>query len=109
MKPTWFILLMPLMAQADPWLVCAPYPATAVQPTEFVVTISGIPAPILSPAVAVTGGVALKLDLGPLNLSGTKTFTAKARNAWGESVASLPFVSVTGVPTAPSGLGLLAQ
>lgn len=94
---------------AAPFLVCDPYPATGQQPTEFVVTISGVANPVVSPAVEVTGGKALRLDLGPLNLSGAKTITAKARNAWGESADSAPFAFAAGTPTAPGGLGLRAQ
>lgn len=97
---------------AAPFLACDPYPTNqpaAAVPTEFVVTISGITAPIVTPAVDVTGGKALKLDLGPLNLSGTRTATAKARNQWGESAASAPFTFTAGPPASPTGLGLSAQ
>jgi hypothetical protein len=89
--------------------MCDPYPSNGQQPTEFVVTVSGIATPIVSPAVDVTGGKAMRLDLGPLNLSGSKTVTAKARNAWGESAASGPFTFTAGVPGVPSGVGLSAQ
>jgi len=103
------LLCFPAIALGSPFLVCDPYPSTVTQPTEFVVTISGVTAPIVTPAVAVTGGVAMRLDLGPMNLSGNKTLTAKARNAWGESAASTPFSFAAGHPGAPSGLGLVAQ
>lgn len=96
-------------ALAAPFLVCDPYPATGQQPTEFAVTISGIATPIISPAVDVAGGKALRLDLGPLNLSGSKTATARARNTWGESADSVPLAFSAGTPLAPSGLGLSAQ
>jgi len=101
--------LVPLIAEASPFLVCDPYPSTAVQPTEFVVTISGVSAPVTTPAVDVTGGKGMKLDLGPLNLTGARTVTAKAKNAWGESAASLPFVFTAGAPATLTGLGLSAQ
>lgn len=99
-------------AFAAPFLVCDPYPtdvsAQAV-PTEFVVSISGL-APITTPASPVgTNQVRLRLDLGPLNLTGTKTVTAKARNAWGESESSAPFTFTAGVPAIPGGIGLSAQ
>lgn len=96
-------------ALAAPFLVCDPYPATGQQPTEFVVTVSGIADPIVTPAVDVTGGKALRLDLGPLNLSGSKTVTAKARNLWGESADSAPLAFSAGTSSAPGGLGLSAQ
>jgi len=80
---------------AAPWLTADPYPtnvAGQAVPTEFVVTISGIAAPVVTPAVSAgTNAVKLHFDLGPLNLSGTRTITAKARNQWGESAASSPF------------------
>jgi hypothetical protein len=75
-----------------------------------VVTISGVANPVISPAMDVAGGKAFKLDLGPLNLSaGSHTFTAKAKNLWGESADSSPFVSTVGTSISPSGLRLMAQ
>lgn len=103
------LLFLPAIALSSPFLICDPYPSTVTQPTEFVVTISGVSAPIVTPAVSVTGGKAMKLDLEPLNLAGSKTVTAKARNAWGESVSSAPFIFTAGSPGAPGGLGLSAQ
>lgn len=103
------LLLASGAVSAAPFLVCDPYPATGQQPTEFVVTVSGITTPIVSPAVDVAGGKALRLDLGPLNLTGSRTATAKARNQWGESAASAPLAFTAGAPLAPGGLGLSAQ
>jgi hypothetical protein len=104
-----WLFLVSGAASAAPFLTCDPYPATGQQPTEFVVTLSGIAAPIVSPAVDVTGGKALKLDLGPLNLTGSRTVTAKARNAWGESATSSPLAFTAGAPAVPGGLGLSLQ
>lgn len=109
MKRFALLALFPAAASAAPFLICDPYPSTAVQPTEFVVTISGLASPIVTPAVDVTGGKAMRLDLGPLNLSGAKTATAKARNAWGESAASSPFSFTANTPVAPGGIGLSAN
>ena len=106
------ICLVPMTAISSPWLLCDQYPTSTpaqAMPTEFIVTISGIDAPITSPAVDVPGGKALKLDLGPLNLTGSRTITAKAKNTWGESAASSPFVFFAGAPIPPSGFGLSAQ
>ena len=103
------MLLFPGIALATPFLMCDPYPNTGPQPTEFIVNVSGITAPIVTPAVDVTGGKVLKLDLGPLNLVGPKTVTAKARNAYGESALSAPFSFTAGAPAVPSGLTLSAQ
>jgi hypothetical protein len=103
------MLLFPGMTLASPWLICDPYPNTGPQPTEFVVNISGITAPIVTPAVDVTGGKAMKLDLGPLNLVGAKTVTAKARSPYGESANSAPFSFTAGAPASPTGLTLSAQ
>jgi len=105
------MLASPTMA--SPFLVADPYPTNVAGqaiPTEFVVTLSGIANPVVTPAVpAGANAVTLKLDLGPLNLSGTRTVTAKARNAWGESAASAPLTFTAGPPTAPTALGLSAQ
>lgn len=98
--------MMVRYAWAAPFLVCDPYPATGQQPTEFVVTISGLPAPIITPAVETPKGKAMKLDLGPLNLSGSRTMTARARNLWGESEDSLPFTAIAGRPVVPTGITL---
>ena len=112
MKKFLLLGLLPFAAQAAPFLTCDPYPTDVAEqaiPTEFVVTVSGLATPIVTPAVAVTGGVAMRLDLGPLNLSGAKTLTAKARNAWGESANSAPFAFTAGSPATPSGFGLSAN
>ena len=108
------IFLIPIMlliaigpVSAAPFLTCDPYPTTGAYPTEFVVTVSGITNPIVTPAVDVTGGKAMRLDLGPLNLSGAKTVTAKSRNAWGESANSAPFSFTAGSPAPVTGIGLL--
>jgi hypothetical protein len=95
-------------AWSAPFLVCDPYPATGQQPTEFVVTVSGIATPVVTPAVETQQGKILKLDLGPLNLSGSRTVTAKARNSWGESADSSPFIFTAGRPASPSGITLSA-
>ena len=102
-------LLLVGVAQAAPFLVCDPYPASSTQPTSFTVTISGVTNPIPTPAVAVTGGVAMHLDLGPYNLTGARTLTVVANNLWGSSVASSPLAFTAGTPGVPSGLGLAAQ
>lgn len=100
------LLAVSSIATAAPFLACDPYPTTGAYPTEFVVTISGITMPITTPAVDVTGGKAMRLDLGPLNLSGAKTVTVKARNAWGESANSAPFSFTAGSPAPVTGIGL---
>lgn len=99
-------LLISNSVVAAPFLVCDPYPATGQQPVEFVVTVSGIANSIISPAVDAPGGKALHLDLGPLNLTGSRTVTAKARNLWGESADSAPLAFSAGTPVTPGGLGL---
>lgn len=109
MKKYLLLAMLPFVANAAPFLICDPYPSTGAQPSEFVVTISGITTPIVTPAVDVAGGKAMRLDLGPLNLSGAKTVTAKARNAWGESAASSPFSFGAGSPAPVTGIGLSVQ
>ena len=107
------LAFLPVVAQAAPFLVASPY-ATNVAgeavPTEFVVAISGITQRIIAPAISVgTNQVGLKFDLGPLNLSGPRTVTARARNYWAESAESTALTFTAGPPTAPTGLGLSAQ
>lgn len=89
---------------AAPFVVSDPYPSSGPQPTEFVITVSGQSAPVIVPATSTAQGVMLKWDVA--GISGSKTITAKARNAWGESAASGPFTFTAGTPAAPSGIGL---
>ena len=100
-------------ASAAPFLTGDPYPtnvAGQAVPSEFVVTISGVANPLVTPAVPDgANAVVLKLDLGPLKLSGARTVTVKARNAWGESASSAPFAFTAGAPAVPGGLGLSVQ
>lgn len=100
-------LLMPLSIQAAPFVVSDPYPSSGPQPTEFVITVSGQSSPVIVPATSTAQGVMLKWDVA--GISGSKTITAQARNAWGESAASGPFTFTAGTPIAPSGIGLSAQ
>lgn len=96
--------LMPLSIQAAPFVVSAPYPSSGPQPTEFVITVSGQPTPVIVPATSTEQGAILKWDVA--GITGSKTITVKARNPWGESAASGPFSFVAGVPDVPSGIGL---
>lgn len=95
-------------AWSAPFLVSDPYSAEGQQPAEFVVTISGLTAPVITPAVETPQGKILRLDLGPLNLSGSRQITAKARNAWGESSDSSPLAFTAGRPAPPGGITLSA-
>ena len=92
---------------AAPFVVSDPYPPDSAQPTEFVISVSGTQSPVVVPATATPQGVILKWDVA--GMSGSKTITAKARNPWGESAASLPFTFTAGTPAVPSGIGLSAQ
>lgn len=95
-------------AWSAPFLVSDPYSAEGQQPAEFVVTISGLTAPVITPAVETPQGKILRLDLGPLNLSGSRQITAKARNAWGTSADSSPFIFTAGPPGPVTGITLSA-
>lgn len=99
--------LMSLSIQSAPFVVSDPYPSSGPQPTEFVITVSGQSAPVIVPATSTAQGTILKWDVA--GITGSKTITAKARNAWGESAASGPFTFTAGTPAAPSGIGLSAQ
>lgn len=97
--------LITASAAASPYIVSDPYPSSAPQPTEFVITVAGQTTPIVVNAITGSEGVYLKWDIS--NLTGTKTITVKARNAWGESADSLPFVFTVGVPKTPTGIKLV--
>ena len=101
----WALASAPIYAA--PFVVSDPYPSSGPQPTEFVITVSGTQTPVVIPATATPQGVILKWDVA--GMSGSKTITAKARNPWGESAASLPFTFTAGTPAVPSGIGLSAQ
>lgn len=96
--------LVSLSIQAAPFVVSDPYPSSGPQPTEFVITVSGQSAPVIVPATSTAQGTILKWDVS--GITGSKTITAKARNAWGESAASGPFTFTAGTPAVPSGIGL---
>lgn len=97
--------------QAAPYLTADPYPTddpNKAVPTEFVVTISGLDEPVVTPAVpAGANQVKLWLDLGPLNLTGPRVATAKARNPWGESAPSAPLSFHAGPVSPPTNLRVL--
>ena len=107
-KVTPFLFALASMAiYAAPFVVSDPYPSSGPQPTEFVITVSGQSAPVIVPATSTAQGVMLKWDVA--GISGSKTITAKARNAWGESAATPPFTFTAGTPAAPTGIGLSVQ
>jgi len=97
------LLLFPFAVTAAPFLVCAPYPDTGPQPTEFVVTLGTqtITVPATPSDPGEPEGVWMKWDLAGLN-PGKHTVTVKARNAWGESADSAPFVFIVGGVAVPS-------
>ena len=97
-------VLMSGAAQATPFLVCDPYPPSVPQPTEFVISVVGQASPVVVAATPSDQGAYLHWDVA--GQTGAKTLTVKARNAWGESVASAPFAYVAGVPGTPGGLTL---
>jgi len=72
------------------------------------VTITGVAQPIVTPAVAVTGGKAMMMDLEPLNLNGERTFRVRARNAYGQSAESEPFTAWVGPPSVPTNFRVIA-
>ena len=104
-----FLLLFACPAFAGPFIVCDPYPSTAIQPTEFVLVIDG-GSPVTSPAVNVVGGVGLRHDLMGI-AAGAHNVTVKAVKVdpvWGRlESANIPFMFVRPVnPTAPVNISL---
>jgi hypothetical protein len=100
-----FALLSASAAQAAPFLVCDSYPANAIQPDSFVVKVSGLP-DVTVPAVKDKNGLNyLRYDVAAL--SGQKTITVHAKNAWGISAASAPFTVTAGSPPIPAGITII--
>ena len=93
------LCLAAVAANAAEYLVSEPYPAGAVQPTKFIVTLRG-EQPAESPAYALPDG-SVQLRFEVTGLPRPLVGTAKAANGFGESTA-VPF----GPPAAPAGLGL---
>jgi hypothetical protein len=99
------LIAMAAEADASPFLVCTPVPATSPQPTSY--TIQGLPA--VNVAVPATknadGSVQLHYDLTGLAV-GSYTVTATATNLWGTSPASVPFTFSSALPAAPMSLSV---
>lgn len=96
-------------AMAAPFIVSAPYAATAVQPESFVLSFAGNATPVVVTASKDGAGLAyLRYDAAPLS-GGQQTVTVKARNAWGDSAASSPFTFTAGIPGKPDGITLSPQ
>ena len=96
------IVLLPIMANSAPFLVCDPYPTTELQPTEFELNIDGGTL-IISPAEALSGGgVSLKYDLQGVSV-GAHTVSIRAclvDAVWGrECSIATPFAFTR--PAAP--------
>ena len=97
---------MTSMAFAAPLLVCDVAP-TADAVTQSQVTVNGTAGTWMTYTTQTIDGVLVCVlqDLAPLT-SGSYTVTAKFKNAWGESVASNPFVFTKALPGKPSTMGL---
>ena len=97
-------------AWASPFVVSDPYPADAVQPDGFAVSLDGGPV-VESPADPVTSStVRFKFDVGAVE-SGSHTLRVKAYKqdaVWGrlESTEAVFTFAVPGAPTATQGLRL---
>ncbi len=83
-------MLLANAALAAPVLTANPYPDGPGAPKEFVVSVSGMPNPVVVPAVKSANNLwLLRYDVG--NLGGERTITVQARNASGISASSAPF------------------
>ena len=90
-------------AYAGPYLVCAPYPASDPQPTEFVMFLDG--REVVEPAYKNPDGtVQLFYDLEAIS-TGPHTLTVAARNEWGDS-AAVPFPFTKSLPGPPGGVSI---
>lgn len=92
-------------AHAAPFLVSDSYPSTAIQPDSFVINISGLPSVTVPAVKDQTGLYYLRYDVA--SLSGQKTITVQAKNAWGVSSTSTPFTVTAGSPPPPAGITII--
>lgn len=108
---TVFVILLPIISYAGPYLICDVYSTTVTQPTEFEVYMDGATSPVISPAQSVTGGVRLHYDLTSISVA-NHSVTIKAVRVdpiWGRlvSASSVPFsFTRPGLQQTPTGTGL---
>ncbi len=100
-------LILAGSVNAAPFLGCDPYPSNVTQPSEFEITEGATV--VVSPAVAVTGGVGLRQDMAGTS-AGTHNITVKAcvTDEWGRSCSTATPLSFTrkSPPMAPAGVKL---
>ncbi len=92
---------------AGPYLVCDPY-AVSVGLTSFTVFWDGATTGVSAPVFTDATGVYIHLDLSTV-ANGSHTVKVRAKNQWGESADSLPFVFVKQVPAAPLNIRISAS
>ena len=102
------LIMLPLCAfAAGPYLVCDPYPASAVQPTGFTCTFDALAPTPIPISTNADGSVQMHFDLAALNLTnGNHTVKCSAQDAWGSSGDSAPFAFTKGVPSPPANIRL---
>jgi len=98
------LILFPIMAFAEPFLVCDP-PEAGQDVGYYLVSGLSIVQPDEKIPVDGTGEFGFKVDLSPLPF-GNYTITAMACNDWGCSEASVPFEFTKIVPSTPSKLSI---
>ena len=90
-------LLIPLLAFAEPFLVCDPQ----TNVTHYVITIDSVATEVLAFDLG-NDTVMLRYDLNGIS-TGTHNTSVKAKNIWGESV-TVPFVFVKAIPAVPEAI-----
>lgn len=103
-------LMLPMLAYADPWLVCDPYPI-GEKPDYFIVTFNNVPQPQIAYQEQVMSDgntYALLMDLAGIP-EGNLNFTATAHNIWGPSDPSDPYQAVKKLPGKPLNMDLKKQ
>ena len=93
------LFLMIGVCQAQPFLVCDT-PDPAEQVTSYIIYQDAVE--IATPTAESDGS--LRMDLQAIT-PGVYTWTAKAVNAWGQSIDSDPYISPSGA-NAPVGVNL---
>jgi hypothetical protein len=94
-----FLMFVAMQLQAAPFLVCDPYPASSAV-TSFTIFWDGATTGISVPVFTDATGTYIHLDLASVT-NGSHTVKARAKNSWGESADSSPFVFVKQAPATP--------
>jgi hypothetical protein len=112
MKKLLLLLLLPMPAFADVWMVSNDYPATAVQPVAFQVTCTSILTSVpVSLDASNSNAVFFAYNLTAAGITTNAqlaTCTVAAENSLGQLSVPVPFpAAFPAIPAGPAGLHFL--